>query len=190
MVASPTPFLVFCGAVASPRRSTGLSRAAQGQVPYIHQPNRRRHTSLQRGGTEDPAFSPPLLHDTIEDTSTTRGELAALFGEEVASIVEECTDDIASKGPSASSSRSSTPRKVLQGKLVKLAAKIANLRDMVDMPPSMGPRAPGASTSTGPSGLHRLNSAARCAPRSAFDAATQESREHHQHPLSHGRGTG
>jgi len=34
-----------------------------------------------------------LLHDTIEDTTTTPAELRALFGEEIAGIVLEVTDD-------------------------------------------------------------------------------------------------
>ena len=34
-----------------------------------------------------------LLHDTIEDTSTTPAELELLFGSDVASLVVEMTDD-------------------------------------------------------------------------------------------------
>jgi len=34
-----------------------------------------------------------VLHDTVEDTETTFEELEAEFGEHVASIVRECSDD-------------------------------------------------------------------------------------------------
>ena len=34
-----------------------------------------------------------LLHDTLEDTATEEAELVALCGEEVAAIVQECSDD-------------------------------------------------------------------------------------------------
>jgi GTP diphosphokinase / guanosine-3',5'-bis(diphosphate) 3'-diphosphatase len=34
-----------------------------------------------------------ILHDTLEDTKTTRDELRQLFGENVLSIVLEVTDD-------------------------------------------------------------------------------------------------
>src|SRR5436853_6654809 len=34
-----------------------------------------------------------LLHDTLEDTPATRSELADRFGEDVANLVEQVTDD-------------------------------------------------------------------------------------------------
>jgi guanosine-3',5'-bis(diphosphate) 3'-pyrophosphohydrolase len=77
-----------------------------------------------------------ILHDTIEDTKTTQAELERHFGERVASIVAEVTDE---------KSQSTRLRKHLQithaprltdgAKLVKLADKICNLRDIVARPP-------------------------------------------------------
>jgi GTP diphosphokinase / guanosine-3',5'-bis(diphosphate) 3'-diphosphatase len=76
------------------------------------------------------------LHDTIEDTDTTPQELEAEFGHEIASIVVEVTDD---------KSLAKQERKRLQiehaatlstqAKLVKLADKICNVRDMSQSPP-------------------------------------------------------
>ena len=78
-----------------------------------------------------------LLHDTIEDTETTPEELRAAFGDEIAGIVREVTDD---------KLLSKQDRKRLQiehagslsdkAKLVKLADKISNLRDMAQQPPA------------------------------------------------------
>ena len=46
------------------------------------------------GGIDDPVvIAAALLHDTIEDTQTTRQELETKFGPEVAAIVAEVTDD-------------------------------------------------------------------------------------------------
>ncbi len=45
----------------------------------------------ENGGTEDEVVA-ALLHDAIEDTAATKKELAARFGDEVAGIVEECSD--------------------------------------------------------------------------------------------------
>ena len=87
--------------------------------------------------TNDPQA---LLHDTIEDTATTVEELEAQFGGRIAAMVAEVTDD--QKLPKAE-------RKRLQivhaaglsagAKLVKLADKICNLRDVVDAPPAHWP---------------------------------------------------
>ncbi len=77
-----------------------------------------------------------LLHDTVEDTETTPAEILDLFGERVASLVAEVTDD--KRLPKAT-------RKQLQvahaasksegARLIKLADKIANLRDLAEHPP-------------------------------------------------------
>ncbi len=77
-----------------------------------------------------------MLHDTIEDTGATAAELAARFGPAVAAIVEEVTDD-----KSLSSKRRKlqqiehAPRLSSRARLVKLADKICNLRDVAHNPP-------------------------------------------------------
>jgi GTP diphosphokinase / guanosine-3',5'-bis(diphosphate) 3'-diphosphatase len=77
-----------------------------------------------------------LLHDTIEDTDTSVEELVEAFGSPVASLVQEVTDD---------KRLAKAERKLLQvehaahlspkARSVKLADKIANLRDVADSPP-------------------------------------------------------
>ena len=81
-----------------------------------------------------------LLHDTIEDTTTTTEELLSAFGEEIAAVVLEVTDD---------KSLDKAERKRLQvehaenlslgAKLVKLADKVCNLRDIRLTPPADWP---------------------------------------------------
>jgi guanosine-3',5'-bis(diphosphate) 3'-pyrophosphohydrolase len=83
-----------------------------------------------------------LLHDTVEDTATTHEELANAFGSRIARIVAEVTDD---------TSLAKDERKRLQvehaaslsheAKLVKLADKICNLRDVAERPPARWDRA-------------------------------------------------
>lgn len=78
-----------------------------------------------------------MLRDTLEDTDTTLDELQREFGHEVSLLVAEVTDDKALP---------KTRRKQLQidyaahasekAKLVKLADKICNLRDMATAPPA------------------------------------------------------
>lgn len=78
-----------------------------------------------------------LLHDTVEDTMTTFDEIEKEFGKKVRDIVDEVTDD---------KSLPKARRKELQienakgssyeAKLIKLADKLYNLRDLERSTPS------------------------------------------------------
>jgi guanosine-3',5'-bis(diphosphate) 3'-pyrophosphohydrolase len=78
-----------------------------------------------------------VLHDTIEDTETTEQELLRLFGKDVTDIVVEVTDD--KSLPKAERKRLQVEHAAdisLRVKLVKLADKICNLRDIAKSPPA------------------------------------------------------
>jgi (p)ppGpp synthase/HD superfamily hydrolase len=78
-----------------------------------------------------------LLHDTIEDTSTTPAELELLFGSDVASLVVEMTDDKSlPKDVRKALQISEAPHKSARAQVVKLADKISNLRSLLASPPS------------------------------------------------------
>lgn len=78
--------------------------------------------------------SPPqaaLLHDTVEDTDTTFSEIEERFGAEVRRVVEEVTDD--KTLPKMERKRlqiERAPGCSRRAKLVKLADKLYNLRDL------------------------------------------------------------
>jgi guanosine-3',5'-bis(diphosphate) 3'-pyrophosphohydrolase len=106
--------------------------------PYINHPIALAEVLAREGGIADAeVLAAALLHDTIEDTATTAEELRAEFGARIAAMVEEVTDD---------KSLPKAERKRLQivhaaaispgAKLVKLADKICNLRDVADRPPA------------------------------------------------------
>jgi len=106
--------------------------------PYINHPIALAQVLAAEGGVIDiEVLAAALLHDTIEDTDTTGEELEREFGGRIAAIVAEVTDDTAL--PKAD-------RKRLQiehagqlseaARLVKLADKICNLRDVADRPPA------------------------------------------------------
>jgi guanosine-3',5'-bis(diphosphate) 3'-pyrophosphohydrolase len=107
-------------------------------TPYINHPIAVVDTLWRVGGLRHvPTLVAGILHDTVEDTDTTPQELRSLFGEEVAAIVLEVTDDKAL--PKAERKRlqvEHAPRKSGPAKCVKLADKICNLRDVVHNPPS------------------------------------------------------
>lgn len=72
-----------------------------------------------------------LLHDTVEDTDTTFEELEAMFGNKVARIVQEVTDDkTLPKQERKLQQVKHAHHCSHQAKLVKLADKLYNLRDL------------------------------------------------------------
>ena len=77
-----------------------------------------------------------LLHDTIEDTATSREELAEAFGADVAELVAEVTDD--KSLPNAVRKQlqiEHAPRLSPRAQTLKIADKISNLRSVLLTPP-------------------------------------------------------
>ncbi|KAI9209282.1 uncharacterized protein BJ171DRAFT_486018 [Polychytrium aggregatum] len=108
-----------------------------GHTPYINHPVGVAYILLHEGGVEDTAtLQAAVLHDTVEDTETSFEELEQVFGHEVMSIVKECTDD--KTLPSVDRKRlqiETASHKSPKAKLVKLADKLYNLRDLQHTPP-------------------------------------------------------
>ena len=78
-----------------------------------------------------------LLHDTVEDTATTHEELVDAFGSRIARIVAEVTDDKSlAKEERKRLQVEHAPALSHEAKLVKLADKICNLRDVAERPPA------------------------------------------------------
>ena len=77
-----------------------------------------------------------LLHDTVEDTDTTFDELNAEFGPVIKAIVAEVTDDPRLSGGERKQQQIDHAAHASdKAKLVKLADKISNLRDVANNPP-------------------------------------------------------
>ena len=76
------------------------------------------------------------LHDTVEDTGVKREELVREFGENVADIVMECTDDKSlDKAERKRLQVENAPHKSDDAKMVKMADKISNLKTILTSPP-------------------------------------------------------
>lgn len=60
-------------------------------APYLSHPLQVAGIALEHGADEEQAAA-AILHDTLEDTSTTHAELDAHFGRRVADIVRACSD--------------------------------------------------------------------------------------------------
>src|SRR5438094_10661430 len=87
--------LVSEAADLAARRHNGMARKGRGNEPYInHLAEVASLLAEVTDGTDAELVAAGWLHDTIEDTATTRDELAQKFGERVAALVVEVTDDM------------------------------------------------------------------------------------------------
>lgn len=129
--------ILDAAAFASERHRTQRRKDADAS-PYINHPLALAHLLVTEGGIEDgTVLAAALLHDTIEDTETTFEDLLDRFGRPVAEIVAEVTDDKAL--PKEERKRLQVVKaasKSTHAKLVKLADKTCNLRDILGSPPA------------------------------------------------------
>ena len=136
MVTSAVPKILAAAAFAAHKHRDQRRKDAAAS-PYINHPIALANILANEGGiTDATVIVAALLHDTVEDTETTPAELQSVFGEAVAKVVMEVTDD---------KSLPKARRKRLQvehagqisarARLVKIADKIANLRDIAASPP-------------------------------------------------------
>ena len=85
---------------------------------------------------DDTLLVASILHDTIEDTATSPEEIGMLFGEAVLALVLEVTDDKSlPKEVRKQHQIETAPHKSRSAKLLKLADKVCNVRDLIDSPP-------------------------------------------------------
>jgi guanosine-3',5'-bis(diphosphate) 3'-pyrophosphohydrolase len=112
-------------------------RKDRAASPYINHPIALAKVLAREGKiTEVDVLCAALLHDTVEDTATNFRELRRAFGGRIARIVAEVTDD--KRLPKAKRKSLQVQRAAgitREAKLVKLADKICNLRDVARRPP-------------------------------------------------------
>jgi GTP diphosphokinase / guanosine-3',5'-bis(diphosphate) 3'-diphosphatase len=112
-------------------------RRDSAKSPYINHPIEVVQLLWEVGGVRDSdVLLAAILHDTVEDTDTRPEEISARFGKEVLSLVMEVTDD--KSLPKAKRKRlqiETAPHKSYGAKLIKLADKSCNVRNLVTMPP-------------------------------------------------------
>ena len=106
--------------------------------PYVNHLIAVTRILAAEGGVEDEAaLLAAVLHDTVEDTDTTFEELDARFGATVAELVREMTDDkTLAKAVRKQHQIDHAPGASPLAKQLKIADKIANIRDIVFTPPA------------------------------------------------------
>lgn len=121
----------------SARKHKDQRRKDVDASPYVNHPISLANILANEAGVSDIAvICGALLHDTVEDTNTTFEELEREFGVEIKDIVKDVTDDktlekAVRKQAQIDHAALASPK----AKLVKLADKISNLRDIATSPP-------------------------------------------------------
>jgi len=120
------------------QRHTGHHRKGDAGEPYINHPLEVANLIANVGRVDDiDVLIAAILHDTVEDVGVKKDEIVELFGDRVAGIVMEVTDD--KSLPKAERKRlqvEHAPHLSREAKLVKLGDKISNITDVANNPPS------------------------------------------------------
>jgi guanosine-3',5'-bis(diphosphate) 3'-pyrophosphohydrolase len=129
--------LVLRAAEFAAHKHRGQRRKGYSERPYVGHCIEVAALIANVGKIDEPdILAAALLHDTVEDTDTTRDDLVKEFGQVIDGYVAEVTDD---------KSLDSDVRKELQvqhaphlsrgAKLIKLGDKISNVREIGADPP-------------------------------------------------------
>jgi guanosine-3',5'-bis(diphosphate) 3'-pyrophosphohydrolase len=111
-------------------------RKGEAAEPYVNHVLEVAHL-VAEAGLDTTTVTAALLHDVVEDTPTSHEELVAEFGEAVAAMVMELTDD--KSLPKAERKRlqvERAPHKSAGAQAIKAADKISNLRSILNSPPA------------------------------------------------------
>lgn len=113
-------------------------RKGKSARPYIGHCIEVARIIADVGNVDDPEIlAAALLHDTVEDTETVPEEIRAQFGRNIESLVAEVTDD--KKLLDTERKRLqvvNAPHKSSGAKLIKLADKTSNVREIGADPPT------------------------------------------------------
>jgi guanosine-3',5'-bis(diphosphate) 3'-pyrophosphohydrolase len=142
MKTPPTPVpdlaLILRALEFAARKHRDQRRKDAEASPYINHPIALANVLCNEGDVTDSiTIAAAILHDTLEDTDTTHGELERAFGAGIADIVREVTDD--KRLPKEARKRLQIEHAAAlspEAKFVKLADKICNVRDVASHPPA------------------------------------------------------
>ncbi len=119
-------------------RHARQSRKGRHALPYVtHLAEVARRLAEATAGRDPVLVAAGLLHDVVEDGHAGSDEVAAAFGEEVRSVVDEVTDP---PGMTEQARRQRqvdhAPRMSPRARMLKLADKASNLGEIIRDPPT------------------------------------------------------
>jgi (p)ppGpp synthase/HD superfamily hydrolase len=119
------------------RKHTDQRRKGDASEPYVNHLIEVANLVAESTEGKPDAVVAALLHDVVEDQGVTIDEIANLFGNSVASLVAEVTDDKSlPKQERKDKQIESAPHKSDIASAIKLADKTSNLRALAKSPPS------------------------------------------------------
>jgi (p)ppGpp synthase/HD superfamily hydrolase len=130
--------LVSQAACFAAERHSGQTRKGNRAAAYLnHLAEVAALVASQTNGSDAALVAAAWLHDTIEDTATNHEDLVRRFGEDVAALVMEATDDKSlpkeeRKNLQEIHAASRSPR----AKILKIADKLSNVREILTDPPA------------------------------------------------------
>jgi (p)ppGpp synthase/HD superfamily hydrolase len=128
---------VLKAADAAARWHVHQRREGAAEEPYINHLLEVAMLVAEATDGKDPELViAALLHDAIEDQEVPRSVIADAFGDGVAKLVEEVTDDKTLEKPKRKLLQVENARKkTTRAKILKLADKTSNLRSVAASPP-------------------------------------------------------
>jgi GTP diphosphokinase / guanosine-3',5'-bis(diphosphate) 3'-diphosphatase len=129
---------VLKAADAAARWHVHQRRKGPGEEPYInHLVEVASLVADATNGKDTNLVIAALLHDAIEDCEVPRELIAEAFGDDVALLVEEVTNDKSlPKAVRKDEQVKTAPTKTSRAKVLKLADKVSNLRAIASSAPS------------------------------------------------------
>ena len=131
--------LVLRAAEFAAHKHRNQRRKGATQRPYIGHCIEVARLVADVGKVDDAnVLAAALLHDTVEDTDTTREELRELFGAVIDDLVAEVTDDKTLDSKVRKDAQVTHAPHLTDGaKVIKLADKISNVREIGVDPPEI-----------------------------------------------------
>ena len=133
--------LVLRAAEFAAHKHRNQRRKGASERPYIGHCIEVARIIADVGKVDDAnVLAAALLHDTVEDTDTTRDELRELFGAVIDDMVAEVTDDKTLDSAVRKEAQvTHAPHLTHGAKVIKLADKISNVREIGVDPPESWP---------------------------------------------------
>lgn len=133
----PKSNLLFKALTFAAHKHRHQTRKGKTSIPYINHPIAVANLLVNIGNVTDTAtILAAILHDTVEDTCTTLRELEKEFGATVSKLVAEVSDDkTLPKEERKRLQKEHASTLSRRARLIKLADKTCNLRDVVGDPP-------------------------------------------------------
>ena len=130
--------LVTIAADFAARRHSGQTRKGASRAPYLDHLAEVAALLAATPAADDPnLIAAAWLHDAVEDGHASAAEIEDRFGPDIRSLVHELTDDLSlDKEERKRRQVAEIASKSRRARLLKLADKVSNVREILQDPPA------------------------------------------------------